>query len=184
MHGEDRFNLISVSQMLRTRQNEVTFSAEDSRIQLKNENMSTVFVLNEKEGLYELEVSPLYADDDRNNTLPSWNLTLEDNPLLWQESAKKREETVMKAPTKLGVWYCKVFSITRKVKLGSIQENSEENLKKFCDSYLVPPSQPASRRTYKPGEVENMVELSLRFMGTGTDRSIQTLKRSRGLSPA
>jgi hypothetical protein len=90
----------------------------------------------------------------------------------------------MKAPTKLGVWYCKVFSITRKVGLGSIQENYEENLKEFCDSYLVPPSQPASRRTYKPGEVEDMAELSLRFMGTGTDQLIQTLKRSRGLSPA
>ncbi len=51
--------------------------------------MSTVFGLHEKEGLYELEVSPLYADDDRKNTLPSWDLTLEDDPLLWQESAKK-----------------------------------------------------------------------------------------------
>ena len=29
-----------------------------------------------------------------------------------------------------------------------------------------------------------MAELSLRFMGTGTDRLIQTLKRSRGLNPA
>jgi hypothetical protein len=53
-HGEDRFNLISVSQMLRTRQNEVTFSAEDSRIQLKDGKRSTVFGLNEKEGLYEI----------------------------------------------------------------------------------------------------------------------------------
>ena len=183
-HGEDRFNLISVSQMLRTRQNEVTFSAEDSRIQLKDGKRSTVFELNEKEGLYEIEVSPLYAGDDRKNTLPSWNLTLEDDPLLLQESAKKREETVMRSPTKLGVWYCKVFSMTRKVGLGSIQENYEENLNEFCDSYLVPPSQPASRRSYKPGEVEDMAELSLRFMGTGTDRLIQTLKRSRGLSPA
>ena len=132
-HGEDRFNLISVSQMLRTRQNEVTFSAEDSRIQLKNGNRSTIFELKEQEGLYELEVSPLYAGDDRKSTLPVWNLTLEDDPLLWQESAQKREDTMMRAPTKLGVWYCKVFSVTRKVGLGSIQENYEENLNEFCD---------------------------------------------------
>jgi hypothetical protein len=170
----------------------VTFSAEDSRIKLKKdsrmksekEKLSMILGLCEKEGLYELEVSPLYVDDDRKNTLPSWDLTLEDDPLLWQESAKKREENGMKAPTKLGVWYCKLFSITRKVGLGSIQENYEKNLNEFCDSYLVPPSQPASRRTYKPGEAEDMAELSLRFMGTGTDRLIQTLKRSRGLSPA
>ncbi len=102
-HGEDRFNLISVSQMLRTRQNEVTFSAEESRIKMTKEHMFTVIGLNENEGLYELEVSPLYADDDRTNTLPSWNLTLEEDPLLWQESAKKQEGTRMKAPTKLGV---------------------------------------------------------------------------------
>jgi hypothetical protein len=57
-------------------------------------------------------------------------------------------------------------------------------LKEFCDSYLVPPSQPESRRTYKPGEVGDMAELLLRFMGIGTDRLLQTLKRSRGLSPA
>ena len=139
-HGEDRFNLLSVSQILRTRQNEVTFSAEDSRIQLKNGNKSTVFGLTENEGLYELEVSPLYAGDERKNTLPSWDLTLDDDPLLLQESGKKREETMMQPPTKLGVWYCKVFSITRIVGLGSIQENYEENLNEFCDSYLVPPS--------------------------------------------
>jgi hypothetical protein len=81
-HGEDGFNLVSASQMLRTRQNEVTFSADDSRMELTNKGMSTTFGLHEKEGLYELEVSPLYADDDRKNTLPSWDLTLEDDPLL------------------------------------------------------------------------------------------------------
>ena len=133
---------------------------------MTKEHMSKVIGLKENEGLYELEVSPLYADDDRKNTLPFWNLTLEEDPLLLQESAKKQGGTGMKAPTKLGVWYCKVFSITRKVGLGSIQENYEENLTEFCDSYLVPPSQTASRRTYKPGEVEDMAELSLRFMGT------------------
>ena len=75
-HGEDIFNLISVSQMLRTRQNEVTFSAEDSRIKLKKdsriksekEKLSMILGLCEKEGLYELEVSPLYVDDDISET--------------------------------------------------------------------------------------------------------------------
>ena len=35
-HGEDDFNLISVSQILRTRKNEVTFSAKESRIKVTN----------------------------------------------------------------------------------------------------------------------------------------------------
>ena len=144
-HGEDDFNLISVSQVLRTQRNEVTFSTKASRITVTNgatgnKGRSTVFGLLEREGLYELEVSPLYADDDRKNTLPSWDLTLAEDPYLWQDNATKRKETGMKAPSKLGMWHCRVLSMTRKVGIGSIQDKYENNLKEFCDSYLVPPS--------------------------------------------
>ncbi len=61
-HGEDQFNLISVSQVLRARTNSVTFSADDSRLEMGNDNdekVKTIFKLREHEGLYELEVSPL-----------------------------------------------------------------------------------------------------------------------------
>ncbi len=85
-HGEDNFNLISVSQMLRTRTNEITFSADASRMELSKEvsgsKSGIVLGLRENDGLYELEVSPLYADDERVRTLPSWNLTLNDDPQL------------------------------------------------------------------------------------------------------
>jgi hypothetical protein len=37
-HGEDRFNLLSVSQVLRTRKNEVVFSADDSRLAIHDES--------------------------------------------------------------------------------------------------------------------------------------------------
>ena len=33
-HGEDRFNLLSVSQTLRTKRNDITFSADGSRLQI------------------------------------------------------------------------------------------------------------------------------------------------------
>jgi hypothetical protein len=59
----------------------------------------------------------------------------------------------------------------------------ESQLKEFCDSYLIPPSQPQARRTYRAGESSDMAELSLRFMGIGTDCLVQTLQRSRGLTP-
>jgi hypothetical protein len=64
-----------------------------------------------------------------------------------------------------------------------IQHEYDDHLNEFCKSYLVPPSQPAARRTYRSGEESDMAELSLRFMGIGTDRLDQTLKRSRGLVP-
>jgi hypothetical protein len=72
-HGEDRFNLLSVSQVLRTRKNEIIFSADDSRLEIhddKDEGMKTIFGLIENEGLYEMNVPPLYVDDIRMGLLP------------------------------------------------------------------------------------------------------------------
>ena len=186
-HGEEVFNLISVSQMLRLKTNEITFTAGASRIEMveckENKSDSMTIGLREADGLYELEVSPLFCDDERIGTLPSWNLTLENDPHLWKESGKKRDCAIAtKAPSRLGVWHCKVLSISRKIGLGA-QGDYEEHLKEFCESYFVPPSQPPARRTYKSASVGDMAELSLRFMGIGTDRLVQTLKRSRGLNP-
>jgi hypothetical protein len=64
-HGEDRFNLLSASQVLRTRKNEVVvFSADTSRLAIHDESADgtkKIFGLTEKEGLYEMHVSPLYG---------------------------------------------------------------------------------------------------------------------------
>ena len=186
-HGEEVFNLISVSQMLRLKTNEVTFTADASRIEMREcrgmKSDSMTLGLREDDGLYELDVSPLYCDDERVGTLPCWNLTLEDDPHLWKENGKKRDCAIAKAPSRLGVWHCKVLTISRKIGLGA-QGDYEKHLKEFCDSYFVPPSQPPARRTYQSASVEDMAELSLRFMGIGKDCLVQTLKRSRGLNPA
>lgn len=190
-HGEDNFNLISVSQMLRTRTNEVIFSSDDSRLELRTEVSGSkpglVVGLQANDGLYEMEVSPLYADDERVRNLPHWNLTLDEDPHLWTDSGKQHGLSSMKAPTRLGVWHCKVLSVTRKIGVGiseTIKEEYDGHLKDFCDSYLVPPSQPSARRTFQAEKVEDMAKLSLRFMGAGQDRLVQTLKRSRGLTQA
>ncbi len=93
-HGKDRFNLLSVSQVLRTRKNEIIFSADDSRLEVydaKEEGVKEIFGLTEKEGLYEMNVSPLYVDDVRMGLLPCVDLTLDDDPSLWNE---KRNETL------------------------------------------------------------------------------------------
>ncbi len=59
-----------------------------------------------------------------------------------------------------------------------------DDLNQSCESYLAPPSTTAARRTYKVTDVDDMSELSLRFMGLGTDRLSHTLDRSRGLTAA
>ncbi len=58
----------------------------------------------------------------------------------------------------------------------------DENLKDFCKSNFSPSNQLAAKRTYQVGKVQDMADLSVRFMGIGNDRLVETLKRSRGLT--
>jgi hypothetical protein len=111
------------------------------------------------------------------------DLTLDDDPELWNE--KRKEVSDMKAPTKLGIWHCRVLWMSVKMGLGVPEAKEyESHLNEFCDSYIVPASQLSAKKTYRSGRKDDMAQLSLRFMGIGTDRLIQTLKRSRGLNPA
>ena len=186
-HGEDKFNLLSVSQVLRTKMNEIIFSSDNSRLEIQDGNeigAKQIFGLKESEGLYEMTVSPLYVDDLRLGILPCVDVTADDDPMLWREKELTKGRSDMKAPTKLGIWHCKVLwmSVKMGMEIPAVREGYESHLKDFCDSYIAPPSQPTAKRTYRSGEVDDMAQLSLRFMGVGTDRLIQTLKRSRGLN--
>jgi hypothetical protein len=60
-----------------------------------------------------MHVSPLYVDDVRMGVLPCVDLTLDDDPELWNE--KRKETSTMKAPTKLGIWHCKVLWMSMKM---------------------------------------------------------------------
>jgi hypothetical protein len=176
--------------VFRTRKNAITFSADDSRLEVNDgceDDTKNIFKLKENEGLYELKVLPLYPDDDRLDMLQCVDFTLDDDLRLWHKEDEMKQDAInMRAPTKLGVWHCKVLLMPAKLGFGMQEESTdyEQNLNEFCNSYIVPPSQPSAKRTYRPGEDGDMAQLSLRFMGVGTDHLIQTLKRSRGLTPA
>ena len=73
-HGEDCYNLISVSQVLRTGKSEVIFSQSDARIKVKDKCV----LLKEHEGLYELQVYPLSGDHQLE--APIIDITAEDDP--------------------------------------------------------------------------------------------------------
>ena len=184
-HGEDDFNLLSVSQLLRDGQNEVVFSKDASRVVIKGSaGPSTSIDLKENEGLYELHVSPLCIGDDRKVLLPRLVATQDDDLRLWAVDPQAPEYVGMRSPTKLGVWHCRMLWTSCRVGLQGIKSAEyEDNLREFCDSYFVPPSQPPARKTYRTTDIEDMADLSLRFMGVGTDRLKHTLARSRGLSP-
>ena len=128
---------------------------------------------------------PLYLGDERLKTLPYLDVTLEDDPKLWDDCNVTQAFSGMKAPTRLGTWHCKKLWISRKAGLQGIEYmDYDDKLKDFCSSYYAPPSQPSAKRTYRTTGVDDMADLSLRFMGVGTDRLRHTMERSRGLSPA
>ena len=185
-HGEDGFNLLSVSQILRDPANSVVFRSNASHLEIQgmHANESARFALQENEGLYDIKLWPLFRDDYRLRT-NCINLTLQDDPKLWGTNVEFGERTAMKSPTKLGHWHSKMLWVSIKMApMKGISGEYDADLKKFCDSYFVPPSQPTARRTYRVKDVKDMAELSLRFMGLGTDRLVHTLERSRGLKPA
>jgi hypothetical protein len=145
--------------VLRTRKNEIIFGADDSRLVINKRGELRItrrrtFELKGKEGLYEMTMSPLYLDDIRMGILPCVDLTLDDDPRLWNVDEKKNEVSDKKAHTKLGVWYCKVLwmSVKMGLEMPTVREGYANHLNEFCYSYIVPPSQPTAKRTYRPGE--------------------------------
>ena len=65
-HGEDGFNLLSVSQILRDPANAVAFRSNASQLEIRQQNGTPAhFDLQENDGLYEMRLAPLYRDDCR-----------------------------------------------------------------------------------------------------------------------
>jgi hypothetical protein len=58
-----------------------------------------------------------------------------------------------------------------------------DELKDFCNTYVAPLSIPPARRTYQTTNVEDLADLSVHFLGVGTERLKKTIERSIGLSP-
>jgi hypothetical protein len=55
------------------------------------------------------------------------------------------------------------------------------HLSTICEGFLAPPSIPPARRQYDVTSAADMSELSVRFMGSGSDRLRHTLGISQGL---
>ena len=185
-HGEDGYNLLSVSQILRAPLNGVVFRSGSSNLEIQGQGKDGIitFDLNEHDGLYEMKLFPLYPDDERLKPLVPIHVTLENDSQLWGQASEIPLSAERKSPTKLGIWHSKMLWISRKMApMQGIREYNDD-LNQFCESYLAPPSKTSARRTYKVTDVDDMSELSVRFMGLGTDRLMHTLDRSRGLTAA
>ena len=177
-HGEDEgFNLLSVSQILRTKTNSITFCEGNSGIQIKKDGIIHSLPLKEIDGLYVLLGSPISVNDSQD--FPVFNLTLETDPCLFEED--RVMTNVMKSPSLLGNWTRKVLWLGAR-SLSTV--NYDTNLQEFCTTYLNLPFSPTqTRKTYQTQDVTDMKDLSIRYMGVGNDRLEKTLERSRGLTP-
>jgi hypothetical protein len=88
-HGEDCFNLLSVSQMLRAGSNAVVFGKQESRLviqgKVRDHDGETPIMLRENDGLYELKVAPLYLGDERTHQAPRLIVTKDDDLNLYKK---------------------------------------------------------------------------------------------------
>ncbi len=196
-HGADSFHLISVSQMLRTKQIEVIFRESGSNIQITQGNLAQILPLRETDGLYELNVRPISANDRKVSYLKQYDLTGDDDPVVMEDGVPDLKTLVgQKSPTRLGIWKTKILwmspkkeaenKITRILMAGKLTDNTvayNENLQEFCQAYFPPAMPREDRKTYQVSDIADMADLSIRFMGVGNDRLIHTLERSKGLTP-
>jgi hypothetical protein len=190
--GEEEFNLISVSQILRTRRNAVSFGMDVSRIsfQTTKQKGDVDFMMVADDGFYHVDAIPISQNDRRFNTMDCFDVTLETDPVIslipvaiGGENSAKEEGPTLKPPSRLGAWFVKILWMgTVRTFTGMVNGFGEELLN-FCDNYIAPLSIPTARRTYQIDNIDDVSDLSIRFLGIGTERLERTLERSIGLSP-
>ena len=192
---EEQFNLISVSQILRTGNNAVTFGNERSTITVQHPKRKGdhVFPLVPDDGLYAITCVPICDTDLRFNSLRCFNITVDEDDVVSGDSKGHRgaddalRDTfgliTRKSPSRLGSWTVKVLWIGKRLALGAISKGFGTELADFCDSYIAPLSIPKARKAYEVNNIEDMSDLSVRFFGIGTERLQKTIERSIGLSP-
>jgi hypothetical protein len=74
-HGEEEFNLISVSQILRTRKNAISFGMDLSKITVKStkQDVHVDFMMVSEDGLYHVDAMPISQNDRK---LIIWTLLM------------------------------------------------------------------------------------------------------------
>jgi hypothetical protein len=185
-NGEEEFNLISVSQILRTRRNTVSFGCDQSKITIKSLDHKSeyVFPLQLDDGLYSVAAFPVSQNDRRMRHSVCLDITLEVDSVLSTDlsAAKITTGPAMKSPSRLVVWFVKVLWIGTVRMLSGISAGFGDELISFCQEYIAPLPIPENKKRYQVDNIEDMSDLSIRFFGIGTERLAKTLERSIGLS--
>jgi hypothetical protein len=192
-----------VNPMLKLSTGQLVSSNEDF-IAHRNQTLEVPLVMDA--GLYSLVLEPISPSDPRYDSLPIFDVTppglfcpltqclaavsyLEDDAVDLQLTVLKPED---RCPTNgedrcfsKQMWTTTVLSFpTRPSRVLAMPSklDFDEELRTFSDSFLAPVAIPPARRQYDVAKPADMTELSIRFMGAGTDRIIHTVGISNGLN--
>ena len=188
IEGEEDFNLLSVSQLLRTKMTNISFGNESSSMTLKSKKRGEdyVFPFKPVDGLYSVSCVPISENDLRFGKVVCLEVTPQEDPMMSAGSARNDVTcgmAVQKSPSSLGMWTVKVLWVGKSRTLAAVPKGFGEDLDNFCSSYIAPLSIPKARKSYQTTNADDMSDLSVRFLGIGTERLQKTLERSIGLSP-
>jgi len=191
LHSFGKFNLISVSQLKMVPGNSLNFSVDNpflkfSMLQSQCENFSfsdwfEIPIIMD-EGLYSLSLEPITASDPRYCTLPVFDVTPPGKfvPATHMLSASAGSDDAFTTPS----WTTEVLSpastMGRVLALNAALD-FDHGLRAFSDEFLAPAAIPPARKQYDIRDTTDMADLSIRFMGAGTDRLIHTVGISNGL---
>jgi hypothetical protein len=181
-----------INPMLRFSSGQSVSSHEDF-IGDRIENLDVPLIMDA--GLYSLVLEPITPSDPRYGFLPIFDVTspgpfspfsqcftavpqsvspssaLEPDELDDSFSPQMWTTTVLSVPSRSG----RVIAMSAKM-------DFDDELRNFSDAFLAPVAIPPARRQYDVDKPADMTELSIRFMGTGTDRILHTVGISNGLN--
>ncbi len=135
------------------------------------------------DGLYSLSLEPVTASDPRYYTLPVFDVTPPGKflPVTHMLSASAGSDEAIATLS----WTTEVLSpgssMMGRVLALNAALDFDYGLRAFSDEFLAPVAVPPARKQYDIRNTTDMTDLSIRFMGAGTDRIIHTVGISNGL---
>ncbi len=171
-HGE--FNLVSVSQLGGVKGNRVDFSLVSPLMFLTTSGPKRRQInipLRLDDGLFALSLELLYTDDPRYSHLPKCDVTPGGEFRFAEDDSGRR-------------WKSRILVAATKSARILVPHSSDYkwNLESFCGDFLAPPSLPNAKKTFDQSKSSDLTDLSIRFLGVGTKRLLQTIALSHGLS--
>ncbi len=193
LYSFGEYNLISVSQMQtisttlldlslaspRVRLHRAVDSLGNSERTFKRKFVDIPLVMDD--GLYCLYLAPISSDDPRFSDLPVFDITPSG---VYEPVSHRLDRFCGVTKSTVPIWTTSVFnpspSAGRISTLhGSLDFHSQ--LQSFSDHFLAPAGLPPARKQYDVSNSADMSDLSIRFLGGGTDRILHTVSISNGL---